>query len=233
MERNERFRPRAPRFPGPRSGRAPDDHPGGAEAPRPPAAGGPPVDRGVHRHRAPGAQRLEPAGVGVRGGDGYGLRVELGKLYRRAADGYYEDADPVRRRRLSSGRHLAEHLHEVPALVIPCIRGRTDEADIYEQASQWASIIPATWSFMLAARARGLETAWTTWHLRYEREAARSSASHTARSCRPRSSRWPTRWAPNSGPPAASQWRASFAGRGGSRSLFDEAVRVARGVSAL
>ena len=25
---------------------------------------------------------------------------------------------------------------------------------------------------MLAARARGLGTAWTTWHLRYEREAA-------------------------------------------------------------
>jgi nitroreductase len=36
----------------------------------------------------------------------------------------------------------------------------------------WASILPATWSFMLAARARGLGTAWTSLHLAYEREAA-------------------------------------------------------------
>jgi nitroreductase len=99
-------------------------------------------------------------------------RLELAKLYRAAAGGYYEHPDPVRHRRLGSGRHLAEHLHEVPMLVIPCIPGRTDGADVYEQASRWASVIPATWSFMLAARARGLGTAWTTWHLRYERAAA-------------------------------------------------------------
>jgi nitroreductase len=40
------------------------------------------------------------------------------------------------------------------------------------QASRWGSIIPAAWSFMLAARARGLGTVWTTFHLRHEREAA-------------------------------------------------------------
>jgi nitroreductase len=34
------------------------------------------------------------------------------------------------------------------------------------------SIIPAAWSFMLAARARGLGTVWTTFHLRHELEAA-------------------------------------------------------------
>jgi nitroreductase len=34
------------------------------------------------------------------------------------------------------------------------------------------SIIPAAWSFMLAARARGLGSVWTTFHLRREREAA-------------------------------------------------------------
>jgi hypothetical protein len=34
------------------------------------------------------------------------------------------------------------------------------------------SVIPAAWSFMLAARARGLGTVWTTFHLRHEREAA-------------------------------------------------------------
>ena len=36
----------------------------------------------------------------------------------------------------------------------------------------WGSIMPATWSFMLAARSRGLGTAWTSLHLAYEREAA-------------------------------------------------------------
>ena len=30
--------------------------------------------------------------------------------------------------------------------------------------------MPAAWSYMLAARARGLGTAWTTLHLRYEKE---------------------------------------------------------------
>jgi nitroreductase len=36
----------------------------------------------------------------------------------------------------------------------------------------WGSILPAVWSFMLAARSRGLGTAWTTLHLVYEHEAA-------------------------------------------------------------
>jgi nitroreductase len=40
------------------------------------------------------------------------------------------------------------------------------------QASIWGSILPAAWSFMLAARARGLGTTWTTLHLTFEQEAA-------------------------------------------------------------
>ena len=55
---------------------------------------------------------------------------------------------------------------------MPCINGRTDGASAAEQASQWGSILPAVWSFMLAARARGLGTCWTTLHLPREREAA-------------------------------------------------------------
>ena len=34
------------------------------------------------------------------------------------------------------------------------------------------SVIQAAWSFMLAARARGLGTCWTTIHLMWEEEAA-------------------------------------------------------------
>ena len=40
------------------------------------------------------------------------------------------------------------------------------------QASQFGSVLPAFWSFMLAARARGLGTCWTTIHLMFEREVA-------------------------------------------------------------
>ncbi|HZU02246.1 MAG TPA: nitroreductase family protein [Ktedonobacteraceae bacterium] len=40
------------------------------------------------------------------------------------------------------------------------------------QAGIWGSILPAVWSFMLAARLHGLGTAWTTVHLYYEQEAA-------------------------------------------------------------
>jgi nitroreductase len=56
--------------------------------------------------------------------------------------------------------------------MIPCVEGRTGHAPVVVQASRWGSIIPAAWSFMLAALARGLGTVWTTFHLRHEREAA-------------------------------------------------------------
>src|SRR4029453_5075153 len=69
-------------------------------------------------------------------------------------------------------RYLADHIHEVPVHVIPCVEGRTDHAPVGAQAPRWGSILPAAWSFMLAARSRGLGTVWTTFHLRREREAA-------------------------------------------------------------
>lgn len=73
----------------------------------------------------------------------------------------------------SGAAHLYEHLHEVPALVVPCVEGRTDDAPVLRQAGTWGSILPAVWSFMLAARARGLGTCWTTGNLVHERESAR------------------------------------------------------------
>ncbi len=39
-------------------------------------------------------------------------------------------------------------------------------------AAIYGSILPAAWSFMLAMRARGLGGAYTTLHLRYEKETA-------------------------------------------------------------
>jgi nitroreductase len=72
-----------------------------------------------------------------------------------------------------SAQYLADHMGKVPVLVIPCITGRTEGMPVTAQASQWGSILPAVWSFMLAARARGLGTCWTTLHLPHEREAAK------------------------------------------------------------
>ncbi|MBM3670913.1 MAG: nitroreductase family protein [Actinobacteria bacterium] len=73
---------------------------------------------------------------------------------------------------MTSAEFLTEHLHEVPVHVIPCIEGRVDGQPSVMQAAVWGSILPAVWSFMLAARARGLGTSWTTLHLMFEEEAA-------------------------------------------------------------
>ena len=53
-----------------------------------------------------------------------------------------------------------------------CRRVALDNGPASQQASRWGTIVPAAWSFMLAARARGLGTCWTTFHLAHEREAA-------------------------------------------------------------
>jgi nitroreductase len=73
---------------------------------------------------------------------------------------------------ISSAQYLADHMAEVPVHVIPCIEGRTDGFPPAWQAAIWGSLIPAAWSFMLAARARGLGTCYTTLHLTQEKEAA-------------------------------------------------------------
>jgi nitroreductase len=73
---------------------------------------------------------------------------------------------------ISSAQYLADHLAEVPVHVSPCIEGRTDGLPVAWQAAIWGSLRPAVWSFMLAARARGLGTCWTTLHLTQEKAAA-------------------------------------------------------------
>lgn len=113
-------------------------------------------------------------------------RKAIADLYKRAFDHAFDayiqnlsrtlPADDLRASQLprvaDSATYLANHLHEVPVLVIPAIEGRVDAAGVVVQASKYGSILPAVWSFMLALRARGLGSAWTTLHLIYEREAA-------------------------------------------------------------
>ncbi len=106
-------------------------------------------------------------------------RAALGDLYRRGAELAYSDkfagiqsADPPTQRLLGSARYLVDHIEEVPVHVIPCIEGRAEDASPAAQAGTWGTIMPATWSFMLAARSRGLGTVLTTFHLPFEKEAA-------------------------------------------------------------
>jgi len=111
-------------------------------------------------------------------------RAAIAGYYKQAFDDYAADAvepaadkegmSATQQRVLHSARHLADNLHRVPALLIPCCRGRPDgpDAPLALQAGLFGSIVPAAWSFMLAARERGLGTCWTTLHLVYEKEVA-------------------------------------------------------------
>jgi nitroreductase len=112
------------------------------------------------------------------------LRAAVGRIYGELTEEYLNSrhsaavlfADdpnraPVQQRVGGSVAWLGEHMGEVPVLVIPCIKaGKTLPPD--NQAGLWGSLLPAAWSYCLAARARGLGTAWTTLHLQREAEVA-------------------------------------------------------------
>jgi nitroreductase len=118
-------------------------------------------------------------------------RAALAEIYRKAWQIYRKSPgsvfdlfakEPAGARKDQFGRvaesadYLVDNLERVPVHVIPCIHGRPDKMTgkyaSVALASIYGSVIPATWSFMLAARVRGLGTAWTTAHLMYEQEAA-------------------------------------------------------------
>ena len=96
-------------------------------------------------------------------------RKALGDLYLRVR---MEEQAAIYPSVSASADYLGEHMGDVPVLVVACIEGRIDQQPFRGQAATWGTILPAAWSFMLAARARGLGTVWTTAHLKYEREAA-------------------------------------------------------------
>jgi nitroreductase len=106
-------------------------------------------------------------------------RRAIGEIYARGAK-YLSEAkkqvaqgDQQTARVYDSAEYLAEHISQVPALVIPCVVGRpSDDATLVENASIFGSILPAVWSFQLALRSRGLGSVWTTLHLVWEQEVA-------------------------------------------------------------
>jgi len=111
-------------------------------------------------------------------------RHRIGEIYRQEVEKYLAssssaanlfagdpDRAPVQRRIGDSVAWLGERMGDVPVLVIPCLRGPR-ELPAGNQAGLWGSLLPAAWSFCLAARSRGLGTAWTTLHLAREAEVA-------------------------------------------------------------
>jgi nitroreductase len=112
-------------------------------------------------------------------------RAAVAGFYKRAWDAYLvmldsmpeiHFEDPIHEAQMprvyDSATYLAEHLADVPALVIPCTTTRVDGLPLWVQAGHWGSVLPHAWSFMLAAHARGLASAWTTLHLQFEEEVA-------------------------------------------------------------
>ena len=117
-------------------------------------------------------------------------KARIGELYSQAFDLYREmpmaihhlhkeskdqELQSSQERSTSSAEYLAKHMGEVPAMLIPCVAGRIDAnmpGASLAQTAIFGSIIPAAWSFMIAARSRGLGPAWTTLHIMHEEEIA-------------------------------------------------------------
>jgi nitroreductase len=114
-------------------------------------------------------------------------RQAIGEVYRqcyeiyRSLDGIYIGSidkgdvagNAQQSRSASSADFLADRMGEVPALILACNAGsRVEGAPAMMAASMMGNVLPAMWSFMLAARARGLGTAWTTVHLMMEQQVA-------------------------------------------------------------
>jgi nitroreductase len=110
-------------------------------------------------------------------------RARIGEYYREVYERYAnssasaartaalsEERQAVQGRVRSSSQYLADRMGEVPVHVIACITAADLPAG--NQAGLWGSLLPAAWSYQLAARARGLGSAWTTLHLGHEQEIA-------------------------------------------------------------
>ena len=105
------------------------------------------------------------------------LKEQVGALYNEINQPYIDDieskalaaadeADHARVRRVhETFRWHGDQMGRMPALVIVGLRGRYESQPQIIQASAYGSILPAAWSFMLAARTKGLGATWTTLHL--------------------------------------------------------------------
>ncbi len=85
-------------------------------------------------------------------------KAQLAELYSGILLGLFEQrGEPVK----PTHRALIDRLHEIPAMIFVCSIG-TPADTVGAQVGFYGSILPAAWSLMLALRARGLGTTWTT-----------------------------------------------------------------------
>jgi len=67
-------------------------------------------------------------------------------------------------RMLDAAQHLADHIHEAPVWIVPCLQGANPTR------TAGSSIYPAVQNILLAARALGLGATLTTLYLNFEKE---------------------------------------------------------------
>jgi len=115
--------------------------------------------------------------------DDPGVKEQLAQIYGEVFDSYsqgapgvtYDESDTRAQRKgriNESAKHLRDHLHEVPVLLVAYALGRPEQMALGSQPGFWGSVVPAVWSFMLALRARGMGSVWTTMTCRSEAEVA-------------------------------------------------------------
>ena len=103
------------------------------------------------------------------------VKETVGALYKRAWDEQvaprYRSGEPAPgtsrerfERMLAAAEHLANHIHEAPVWIVPCLEGGTPTR------TSGSSIYPAVQNMLLAARALGLGATLTTLYLNFEKE---------------------------------------------------------------
>ena len=121
-----------------------------------------------------GAEEWQPHFLIV---DDPALKERIGALYQEINRPYIDEiegkalaaADEAGHERIrrthETYRWHGANMGRMPALVIVGLMGRYESQPQIMQASAYGSILPAAWSFMLAARTKGLGATWTTLHL--------------------------------------------------------------------
>jgi nitroreductase len=104
-----------------------------------------------------------------------GLKAAVGAYYKRAWDETvsprYRAGEPAPGtsreqfgRMLDAAQYLADHIHEAPVRIVPCLGGAAPSR------TAGSSIYPAVQNMLLAARALGLGATLTTLYLTFEKE---------------------------------------------------------------
>jgi nitroreductase len=103
------------------------------------------------------------------------IKATIGAYYKRAWDEVvsprYRAGEPAPgtnrerfARMLNAGQYLADHIHEAPVWIVPCLEGANPTR------TSGSSIYPAVQNMLLAARALGLGATLTTLYLGFEKE---------------------------------------------------------------